>query len=78
LDEYYKHNRFDPTISDLTSGRPWNEIEGKLLSQFMPVFKRYLSDNYVNTRTVDFYSLFFAALKDKHKVSIPFNDDDDD
>ncbi|RIA91467.1 hypothetical protein C1645_767476, partial [Glomus cerebriforme] len=70
LDKYYKHNRFDPTISDLVSGKPWNEIEGKLLSQFMPIFKRYLSDNDVVTRGTEFYSLFFAALQDKHEIAV--------
>jgi len=34
----------------------------------MPIFKRYLSDNYISPRTTEFYSLFFTALQDKHKM----------
>lgn len=69
MDKYHKKNRFDPAISDLTSGKPWNEIEGKLLSRFMPVFKRYLLDNGISSRTSEFYFLFFTALQDKHKIA---------
>ena len=66
-------NKFDPAISDLTSGKPWNEIEGKLLSQFMPSFKSYLSCNDISTRSTEiteFYFLFFTALQDKHKIAV--------
>ncbi|CAI2164833.1 12631_t:CDS:2 [Funneliformis geosporum] len=38
LNKYFKSNRFDPTITDLLNGKPWNEIEGKLFSQFMPEY----------------------------------------
>ncbi|GBB83950.1 hypothetical protein RclHR1_01060014 [Rhizophagus clarus] len=77
LDKYHKQNRFDPAISDLTSGKPWNEIEGKLLSRFMPIFKKFLSDNGISPRITEFYFLFFTALRDKHKLVNNVSDDDD-
>ena len=61
-------------MSDLTAGKPWNEIERKLLTRFMQVFKRYLSNNGLNPHSVkEFYSLFFIALQDKHKIATSKN-----